>query len=306
MATNARATFLAELERRYGTISKLPHTQSLYELGRGHCRVYIRYSKVHSRSQTFFGLRREDLAQLQGRRAYIAFLWHDQPNPLLVPFAEFEEVFADSEPAADGQFKVQVYPREDATILYIARAGRFNVEGYFGWFHLDNAMSGLHHYPNLSHAQVQTLLEAIGVAKEYDVWLPLGDRPTLDWSLTPPYRVVQDLPPGFEAVYPILQEIDVIWVRRGAPGLAAVFEVEHSTPIYSGLLRLNDVRLANPQIDRLTVVSNEPRRAAFVRQVNRPTFQASSLTSVCTFLEYSEVYDWHRRLVLRQSHPQSD
>ncbi len=52
-------------------------------------------------------------------------------SPLLVPFAEFEEVFAEAQPASDGQFKVQVYPREDGTILYVARAGRFNVEGVF-------------------------------------------------------------------------------------------------------------------------------------------------------------------------------
>ena len=297
MSTSVRAAFVAEMERRYGVISKLANTQSLYELGQGQARVYIRYSKMHSRLQTFFGLRREDLKKLQGHRSCIAFLWDGQPSPLLLPFEEFEEVFASSEPASDGQYKAQVYPRDDATILYVARAGRFNVEGYFGWVPLDEAMKGRHVYPHLSHAQVQTLLGAIGAAKGYDVWVPLNDRTLLDWTITSPYRVIGELPPGFEAVRSVLQEIDVIWVRRGAPGLAALYEVEHSTPIYSGLLRFNDVRLINPRIDRLTVVSNEPRRAAFVRQLNRPTFQASSLSSVCTFLEYSEVYDWHRRLV---------
>ncbi len=297
MAASTRVAFVEEMEKRYGALSKLPNSQSLYEIGGGLCRVYIRYSKLHPRLLTFFGLRRDDLRQLQGHRAYIAFLWDGQSEPLLVPFAEFEEVFADSEPALDGQYKAQVYPREDATILYIARAGRFNVESYFGWLHLDEAMTGFQPQPDLSHSQVQTLLGAIGVAKDYDVWVPLKDRPGLDWSITRRYRLTDEVPPGFDSARAILQEIDVIWIRRGAPGLAAVYEVEHSTPIYSGLLRLNDVRLINPRIDRLTVVSNEPRRAAFVRQLNRPTFQASSLTSVCTFLEYSEVYDWHRRLM---------
>jgi hypothetical protein len=252
---------------------------------------------MHPRSTTFFGLRREDLRQLEGRVAFICFLWEGQKEPLLVPFAEFEEVFAECQPASDGQFKVQIYPRDDATILYVARSGRFNVEGYFGWLQLDHAMKGLHAQPTLSHPQVQTLLGAIGAAKDYAVWVPLNDRADLDWSLTSRYQLIDELPPGFETVQSILREIDVIWVRPGSPGLAAVYEVEHSTPIYSGLLRLNDVRLINPKIDRLTVVSNESRRAAFVRQLNRPTFHASSLTSVCTFLEYSEVYDWHRRLV---------
>lgn len=285
------------MESRHGPISKLPRTQSLYELGNGLCRVYIRYSKVHPRSQTFFGLRREDLRQLEGRKAFIAFLWDTQPEPLLVPFAEFEEVFAESQPASDGQYKVQVYPREDATILYVAKAGRFNVESHFGWLQLDEAMSGYHPHPALSHPQIQTLLGAIGTAKQYEVWVPLHDRLALDWSLTPRFNLIDRLPSGFQGIESVLQEIDVIWVKPGSAGLAALYEVEYSTPIYSGLLRLNDVRLVNPLIDRLTVVSNEPRRSAFVRQLNRPTFHASSLSSVCTFLEYSEVYDWHRRLV---------
>jgi hypothetical protein len=293
---SAKTDFLAELSSRYGPVSKLPNTQSLFDVGNGVCRVYTRYSRLHERSQTFFGLRREDLRQLEGRKAFIGFLWDGQRDPLLIPFGHFEEVFAECQPALDGQFKVQVYPREDATVLYIAKAGRFNVDGYYGWLHLDQAMQGVHPHPVLSHAQVQTLLGAIGAAKNYEVWVPASDRPAMDWSLTHRYPLADRLPPAFERVQSIAQEIDVIWLKRGEAGLAAVYEVEHSTPIYSGLLRLNDVRLTNPQIDRLTIVSNELRRAAFVRQLNRPTFQASSLTSVCTFLEYSEVFDWHRRI----------
>ncbi len=297
MKGDTRTRFVAEIERRYGPVLSLPRSQSLFELGGGKCRVYIRYSRLHARSQTFFGLRDEDLRQLEGRQGFIAFLWNEQAEPLLLPFAEFEEVFAESQPASDGQYKVQVYPREDGTVLYLARAGRFNVEAFFGWSRLDHAMQGVDAHPALTHSQVQTLLGAIGISKQFEVWIPRHDRASLDWSITSPYRPVDVLPPGFEAVQSILQEIDVIWVRRGSASLAAVYEVEHSTPIYSGLLRLNDVRLANPSIDRLTVVSNEPRRAAFIRQLNRPTFQASSLSSVCTFLEYADVYDWHSRLV---------
>jgi hypothetical protein len=297
VANDVRTAFLTELTKRYGESLKLDRTRSLYELGKGNCRVYLPYSKVHARAQTFFGLRQEDLRQLDGHTSFICFLWDGQVEPLLVPYSKFEEVFAESQPASDGQYKVQIYAREDATIFYIARTGLFNVESYFGWLQLDEAMRGYKPPPVLTHPQVQTLLGAIGVAKQFDVWLPLKDRLALDFSLTRPYRLADSMPPGFESVQPILQEIDIIWVKRGAPGLAALYEVEHSTPIYSGLLRLNDVRLTNPQIDRLTIVSNEPRRSAFVRQLNRPTFNSSGLTSVCTFLEYSEVYDWHRRLV---------
>ncbi len=150
--------------------------------------------------------------------------------------------------------------------------------------------------PTMSHLQIQTLLAAIGNDRKFDIWVPMHDRAGLDWSLTPQVSLIDKLPVSFDQVRGILQEIDVVWIERGSGGLAAAYEVEHSTPIYSGLLRLNDIRLINPKIDRLTIVSDEPRRVAFMRQLGRPTFQASSLSSVCTFLEYSEVYEWHRRL----------
>jgi hypothetical protein len=299
MPNDIRASFMAALGNRYGAVLKLPGSQSLFELGQGKARIYIRYSKMHSRSQTFFGLRRNDLRRLEGHRSFICFLWESQSEPLLLPFDKFEEVFAESQPASDGQYKVQLFPRDDATVLYITKVGRFNVDGYFGWHELDDALRGFEATPLLSHSQVQTLLAAIGNAKNFDVWIPMHDRPAADWSLTSQFSFLLRLPAGFEEVRPILQEIDVIWVSRGSGRLAAIYEVEQSTPIYSGLLRLNDVRLINPAIDRLTIVSNQPRRALFTRQLNRPTFHASSLSSVCTFLEYSEVYDWHRRLIAR-------
>jgi hypothetical protein len=298
MAGNERSAFLSELQHRYGAATRLAGSRSMLEVGDGRARIYVRYSKLHERGQTFFGLRQEDLRNLEGHNSFICFLWDEQQTPLLLPFQGFEEVFDEAQPASDGQFKVQVYLREDATILYVARTGRFNVDAYFGWTELDRVLEGSAIAPVLTHPQVQTLLAGIGNLRRFDIWVPINDRPGMDWSLTSRFTLMNQLPPGFDEVKAVLQEIDVVWVQRGSGGLAAAYEIEHSTPIYSGLLRLNDVRLVNPHIDRLTVVSDEIRRAAFMRQLNRPTFNASSLSSVCTFLDYREVYDWHRRLAM--------
>jgi hypothetical protein len=62
------------------------------------------------------------------------FSWDEQP--LFVPYSEFEAVFADLNPASDGQYKVQVYQQGKGTELYVANAGRFNVESYMGWLPL--------------------------------------------------------------------------------------------------------------------------------------------------------------------------
>lgn len=40
-----------------------------------------------------------------------------------------------------------------------------------------------------------------------------------------------------------MSKIDVIWVDHKHDAIAAAFEVEHSMPVYSGLLRFNDVLL---------------------------------------------------------------
>ena len=81
--------------------------------------------------------------------------------------------------------------------------------------------------------------------------------------------------------------------------LEGLFEVEHSTPVYSGLLRFNDVLLANPKLSRFTIVSNEGRRALFSKQVFRPTFRKSGLAELVSFLEYTNVFDWHQRLLTK-------
>jgi hypothetical protein len=75
MANETKADFLEELSQRYGSIRKLENSLSLYEVGDGGARIYIRYSKVHRRNQTFYGLREEDLKKLEGYPAVVCFLW---------------------------------------------------------------------------------------------------------------------------------------------------------------------------------------------------------------------------------------
>lgn len=274
-------------------------SQSLYEIGKGACRVYIRYSKVHDKNSTFYGLRQEDLRLLEGHPAVICFLWDGQSEPLLVPFYNYEDVFRSLSPAGDGQYKIQVYINSDATELYIAGAGRFNVEAHVGWQELDRLLdrSRLTATPELSHFQVQTLLGSLGARKGYDIWVPSNDRNRLDWSLADTFDCCAALPLDLDIVKDVLMEIDVIWVVRGAGRLHAMFEVEHSTPIYSGLLRFNDIFLVSPRLGaRFTVVSNDERRSLFTRQLNRPTFKLSKLDEYCTFLDYASVYSWHQGL----------
>ncbi len=300
MTNPVETAFLQELSRRYGSISKLERSLSLFEVGQGALRIYVRYSKVHGGRQAFYGLRQDDLRRLEGHPSVICFLWDSQTEPLFVPFLEYEEVFQSTAPAADGQYKAQVYLKGAGIELYVAGAGRFNVDAYLGWEGMTDLIDATRLAPSsqFSHSQIQTLLGGIGTAKGYDVWIPLVDRAKLEWSLTNHFECRETLPAGFGDITSIIEEVDVIWIEHGASSLRALFEVEHSTPVYSGLLRLNDIHLATPRMrPRFNIVANDERRVLFVRQINRPTFRASGLLDLCNFIEYGDVDRWHRRMV---------
>lgn len=293
-----KTQFLNELRDRYGDLRKLPGSQSLFTLGDDAARLYLRYSKVHEAGRTFFGLREVDLRQLEGRNAFICFLLDDGSPPLFIPYVDFEEIFHNAQPAKDGQYKVQLITRASATELYIARQGRFNVDGYVGLSTLDRSLeaSRLRDSLNLSHEQVQTLLAGIGHFKGFEVHVPTNDAGRLDWSLTPRFALREGLPSVYQQIRDVLSEIDVIWIAGGRSTIEGLYEVEHSTPIYSGLLRFNDVLLADPSVSRFSVASNDSRRAVFTRQISRPTFRKSGLAELVSFLEYANVFDWHTRL----------
>ena len=90
----------------------------------------------------------------------------------------------------------------------------------------------------------------------------------------------------------------MVWMQRGAGNLVHLFEVEHTTSIYSGLLRFNDVHLIAPDLHpRFSIVAEDARRSVYMRQINRPTFLRSGLDGLCAFMQYENVLEWHARLV---------
>jgi hypothetical protein len=294
-----KASIIATLRDRFGELRKIEGSESLFSLGDDAARIYVRYSKVHPDGRTFFGLREVDLHQLEGHNAFLCFVLDDGSPPLFVPYGDFEEVFRNAEAARDGQYKLQLISQGDAHELYIARQGRFNVEGYVGYDSLVRSLDArrLREASDLTHSQVQTLLGGIGHRKGYEVCVPRNDVGRLDWSLTKRFALRREIPAGFGSVREILSEIDIVWVARGREAIAGLFEVEHSTPVYSGLLRFNDILLTEPKVSRFSIVSNDTRRAAFARQLRRPTFRKTGLSELTSFLEYANVVDWHARVM---------
>lgn len=59
----------------------------------------------------------------------------------------------------------------------------------------------------------------------------------------------------------VMKNIDVIWFRRGTGHPERFFEIEHTTSVYSGLLRMNDVMIDFP-ITEAFIVGDAIRRSA--------------------------------------------
>lgn len=299
MSNTPKDEVLELIRHRFGDVSKLPGGNSLFVVGNDAARIYFRYSKVHENGRTFFGLRQVDLRQLEAHNSFICLLTDRQTVPVVVPFADFEELFRQAQPAVDGQCKVQLTSKGGPVELYVPKQGRFNVEGYVGLEGLQRSLEAdrLREPMSFSHSQVQTLLAEIGQLKGYDVFVPASDAGKISWSNPDGFRIRQNVPMEIKELGPLLSEIDVVWVTPASNLIEGVFEVEHTTTIYSALLRFNDVLLTDSRVSRFSVVSEEGRRSLFARQLFRPTFMKSGLSELTSFLEYSNVSSWHSRML---------
>jgi type II restriction enzyme len=84
--------------------------------------------------------------------------------------------------------------------------------------------------------------------------------------------------------------IDVVWLERESAQVAAAFEVEHSTSIYSGIVRMLDLALGTPfsPAGRLFLVAPDNRREEVAQQLRRPAFSRVSELGI-RYLPYNQV-----------------
>lgn len=104
-------------------------------------------------------------------------------------------------------------------------------------------------------------------------------------------RLRRELPRQFDdATNRTIELIDVLWLQGDA--IIAAFEVEHTTTIYSGLLRMSDLVSMQPNIKiDLFMVAPDERREKVAYEINRPTFARLKppLPKICRFIPYSEL-----------------
>jgi hypothetical protein len=144
------------------------------------------------------------------------------------------------------------------------------------------------------HTKAQSQLARLGHALGLGIWVPRADRnktylgqPLAEFS-------IQQLP-GLgipDQVQTIVENIDVLWIDGGI--VLCAFEIEHTTAVYSGILRLSDLVAVQPYTSiRLFIVASSARRDKVSRELSRPTFAMlrRPLKDICRFLSYERLED---------------
>jgi hypothetical protein len=145
------------------------------------------------------------------------------------------------------------------------------------------------------HTEIQHTLLILGRDMGFDVWVARNDRSKVweDEILGNVAGMVTVLPTQFnEATNRTIELIDVLWLKGNS--IVAAFEVESTTSVYSGLLRMSDLLALQPNLAiDLFLVAPEDRKEKVESELLRPTFKLRDkpLAITCGFLSFETLTD---------------
>lgn len=140
----------------------------------------------------------------------------------------------------------------------------------------------------------QAKIAKLGVELGFSVWIPPADRAKVMEAIPglPADKIAKILPLNYDnATLKTIENIDVIWLDKRS--IARAFEIEHTTSIFSGLLRMADLLAMQPRMNiALHIVAPLERRDQVAREIARPVFsvlEGGAMAEKCSFLSYEEV-----------------
>jgi hypothetical protein len=158
------------------------------------------------------------------------------------------------------------------------------------------------------HTEIQHRLLSLGAELGLEVWVARNDR-SKKWNgvaLGALPKILDRLPTQFnEATTRTIELIDVLWLSGNS--IVTAFEVECTTSVYSGLLRMSDLLALQPNLDiNLYLVAPDERRDKVEQELLRPTFslREKPLAKICGFLPFTtlcEKLDGIKKLGLSES-----
>ncbi len=130
------------------------------------------------------------------------------------------------------------------------------------------------------HTEMQYHLLRIGHSLGYDVISASNDRSRCHQGNSFSFISLQKFPSiGVDKdTNTTISLIDVIWFQKGTNRIVAAFEVEKSTSIYSGILRLADLYFSFPEDpSSLFLIVPDNREKELILQLSRPAIKGNEI-----------------------------
>lgn len=141
--------------------------------------------------------------------------------------------------------------------------------------------------------RVQALIAQIGARMGLSIWIPRADREAVlrEWK-DGGQTLLERLPLNYDdTTLRTIEQIDVLWLRGRS--IVRAFEVEHTTSVYSGILRMADLLALQPNMDiKLHIVAPGAKREKVFQEIRRPVFsllEKGPLAESCTYLSYDSL-----------------
>lgn len=138
---------------------------------------------------------------------------------------------------------------------------------------------------------MQAKIAEMGAKMGFQIWVPRNDKANVLAHIPDVIKptFIENLPLNYDdTTLRTIEQIDVIWLKGRS--MARAFEVEHTTAVYSGLLRMADLLALQPNMDiRLHIVAPDERREKVLGEIKRPVFsllERGPLYENCSFLSY--------------------
>lgn len=139
------------------------------------------------------------------------------------------------------------------------------------------------------HTEMQWRLISIGKKAKVDVWVPQNDQNREFEGHKFKNEVLSDFQETIDVpIY--IKNIDVVW--KFGHSIKSAFEIEHSTSVYSGILRLSDLNALTPNSSYpLFIVADRDRRSKVFSELQRPTFNNAfiRMPESTAYLSYDKV-----------------
>lgn len=141
--------------------------------------------------------------------------------------------------------------------------------------------------------RIQALIATIGARMGMSIWIPRADRGGVltEWK-NEGNNLLERLPLNYDdTTLRTIEQIDVLWLRGRS--IIRAFEIEHTTSVYSGILRMADLLALQPNMDiKLHIVAPEAKRDKVFQEIRRPVFsllEKGPLSESCTYLSYDRL-----------------